>query len=171
MADDDEGRGGKSCEPLARGDSVTGKINEQYLVDKNTRLIVQGIHRHGRHVPRAAGQRSYGTKVVGGVTPGKGGTTHRRLAGLQHRRRSREEDRRERDGDFRAAAVCRRRHHGSRRRRRLPLIVCITEGIPVDMVQAWEFLKTGKIAADRAELPGHHLAGQMQDRHHAGPHS
>src|ERR1700732_5538530 len=45
------------------------------LVDKNTRLIVQGITgREGTF--HAKGCAEYGTKVVGGVTPGKGGTTH-----------------------------------------------------------------------------------------------
>ena len=54
----------------------------------------------------------------------------------------------------------------------VPLIVCITEGIPaMDMVNAWEFLKDRRLAADRPELPGHHLARQVQDRHHAGAHS
>src|SRR5207244_9407153 len=45
------------------------------LIDRNTRLIVQGITgREGTfHAKQAA---AYGTKVVGGVTPGKGGTTH-----------------------------------------------------------------------------------------------
>jgi succinyl-CoA synthetase alpha subunit len=44
------------------------------LVDKNTRLIVQGITgREGTF--HAKGCAEYGTKVVGGVTPGKGGTT------------------------------------------------------------------------------------------------
>ncbi|PYR86907.1 MAG: succinate--CoA ligase subunit alpha, partial [Acidobacteria bacterium] len=45
------------------------------LVDKNTRLLVQGITgREGSfHALQAA---KYGTQVVGGVTPGKGGTTH-----------------------------------------------------------------------------------------------
>ena len=43
--------------------------------DKNTRVIVQGIT--GREGTFHAIQcRDYGTKVVGGVTPGKGGTTH-----------------------------------------------------------------------------------------------
>src|SRR4026207_2336574 len=45
------------------------------LIDRNTRLIVQGITgREGTfHAKQAA---AYGTKVVGGVTPGQGGTTH-----------------------------------------------------------------------------------------------
>ena len=45
------------------------------LVDKDTRLIVQGITgREGTF--HAKGCAEYGTNVVGGVTPGKGGTTH-----------------------------------------------------------------------------------------------
>ena len=45
------------------------------LVDKNTRLIVQGITgREGTF--HTLQSKAYGTNVVGGVTPGKGGTTH-----------------------------------------------------------------------------------------------
>jgi succinyl-CoA synthetase alpha subunit len=45
------------------------------LIDKNTRLLVQGITgREGTFHAKAAAE--YGTRVVGGVTPGKGGTTH-----------------------------------------------------------------------------------------------
>ena len=45
------------------------------LLDKNTRLIVQGLTgREGTFHAKAA--QAYGTQVVGGVTPGKGGTTH-----------------------------------------------------------------------------------------------
>ncbi len=45
------------------------------LVDENTRLIVQGLTgREGTFHAKACA--AYGTKVVGGVTPGKGGTTH-----------------------------------------------------------------------------------------------
>ena len=49
------------------------------LVDKNTRLIVQGITgKEGTfHMLQ---MRDYGTNVVGGVTPGKGGTTHEGVA-------------------------------------------------------------------------------------------
>jgi len=45
------------------------------LVDQNTRLIVQGLTgREGTFHAKACA--AYGTKVVGGVTPGKGGTVH-----------------------------------------------------------------------------------------------
>src|SRR4029078_9425978 len=45
------------------------------LIDKNTRLLVQGLTgREGTFHAKAAA--AYGTTVVGGVTPGKGGTTH-----------------------------------------------------------------------------------------------
>src|SRR6201985_3585378 len=45
------------------------------LIDKQTRLIVQGLTgREGTfHAKQAV---AYGTTVVGGVTPGKGGTAH-----------------------------------------------------------------------------------------------
>src|SRR2546422_6630320 len=45
------------------------------LVDRNTRVVVQGITgKEGAF--HAARCKEYGTTVVGGVTPGKGGTTH-----------------------------------------------------------------------------------------------
>ncbi|MDQ3472612.1 MAG: succinate--CoA ligase subunit alpha, partial [Acidobacteriota bacterium] len=48
------------------------------LVDKNTRLVVQGLT--GKEGTFHAKQMvEYGTNVVGGVTPGKGGTTHENI--------------------------------------------------------------------------------------------
>src|SRR5437870_1058743 len=45
------------------------------LVDKNTRVIVQGLTgREGTFHAKACAE--YGTQIVGGVTPGKGGSTH-----------------------------------------------------------------------------------------------
>ena len=111
------------------------------LIDKSTRLIVQGLTgREGTfHAKQAA---AYGTTVVGGVTPGKGGTTHEGWPIFDTVHDAVKADRRERVGDLRAAAVCRRRGHGSRRRG-LALVVCITEGIPTfDMMRAMTFLKT-----------------------------
>ena len=45
------------------------------LIDKSTRVIVQGLTgREGTFHAKSCAE--YGTKIVGGVTPGKGGTTH-----------------------------------------------------------------------------------------------
>jgi len=108
--------------------------------DKNTRVIVQGIT--GREGTFHAIQcREYGTKVVGGVTPGKGGTTHEGFAVFNTVR-----DAREKEGancslifvppPFAADAVMESADAG------IELIVCITEGIPVnDMIRAHDFLK------------------------------
>ena len=95
-----------------------GRTDMAILVDENTRVICQGLTgRQGTfHSEQAI---AYGTKMVGGVTPGKGGETHIGLAGLQHRRRGAGEDRRHRHRDLRAAALRRRRDpRGDRRRAR-----------------------------------------------------
>src|SRR4029450_10308319 len=55
--------------------ALARKIAMAILLDKSTRLLVQGLTgREGTfHAKQAA---AYGTTVVGGMTPGKGGTTH-----------------------------------------------------------------------------------------------
>jgi succinyl-CoA synthetase alpha subunit len=108
--------------------------------------------------------------MVGGVTPGKGGTKHLDLPVFDTVAEAVKEDRRQRVGDLRAAALRGRRDPGSDRRRN-PAVVCITEGIPVrDMVKVKRALRGVQVAADRPELPGRHHAGRVQDRHHARPH-
>jgi succinyl-CoA synthetase alpha subunit len=108
--------------------------------DKNTRVVVQGIT--GREGTFHAVQcRDYGTKVVGGVTPGKGGTTHEGFAVFNTVREAREKE----GADcslifvpppFAADAIMEAADAG------IELIICITEGIPVnDMVKAHDFLK------------------------------
>src|SRR6266568_3992428 len=109
------------------------------LVDHNTRLLVQGITgREGSfHTQQAV---AYGTKVVAGVTPGKGGTT---AAGVPVFNTVREA--REKTGanvsvifvppPFAADAIMEAADAG------LPLVICITEGIPTfDMVRVKQFL-------------------------------
>jgi succinyl-CoA synthetase alpha subunit len=110
------------------------------LIDKSTRLIVQGLTgREGTfHAKQAA---AYGTTVVGGVTPGKGGTTHETWPVFDT-----VQDAVKQTGanvsvifvppQFGADAVMEAADAG------LPLVVCITEGIPtLDMMRAMTFLK------------------------------
>jgi len=109
------------------------------LVDRDTRLIVQGIT--GREgLFHAMGCRDYGTQVVGGVTPGKGGSTVEGFPVWDSVRKARDAA----DCNatlifvpppFAADAIMEAADAG------VELIVCITEGIPVgDMVKVKTFL-------------------------------
>ena len=140
------------------------------LVDKSTRLLVQGITGKRRHVSCAAGgqvrhqgcRRSYSRQ---------GRNQTRRHRRLQQRRRSPPQDRRQRDRDFRSSSICCRRDHGSGGCRN-GMIVCITEGIPTfDMIRATTFLKGRKSRMIGPNCPGHHFSGQVQDWDHARPYS
>ena len=123
------------------------------LVDKNTRLIVQGITgREGTF--HAKGCAEYGTKVVGGVTPGKGGTTHEGWPVFDT-----VEEAVNKTGanatvifvppPFAADAILEAEDAGIR------LIVCITEGIPtLDMVRVWEKLKHSNSRLIGPNCPG-----------------
>ena len=110
------------------------------LVNKNTRLIVQGITgREGTF--HAKGAAAYGTQVVGGVTPGKGGATHEGWPVFNTVQEAKESTGANATvifvpPSFAADAIMEAVDA------EIPLIVCITEGIPVlDMVHAYEYLK------------------------------
>jgi succinyl-CoA synthetase alpha subunit len=123
------------------------------LLDKNTRLIVQGLTgREGTFHAKAA--QAYGTNVVGGVTPGKGGTTHEGwpIFNSVH-------DAVRQTGanatvifvppPFAADAIMEAADAG------IPLAVCITEGIPVvDMLKAITFLTTRSTRLIGPNCPG-----------------
>ena len=139
------------------------------LVNASTKVICQGFTgaQGTYHSEQAI---AYGTKMVGGVTPGKGGTTHLNLPVFDT-----VWDCREKTGadasviyvppPFAADAILEAIDA------EFPLIICITEGIPVlDMVRVKRALSGSQVAPDRAELPGRDHAGRVQDRHHARPH-
>jgi len=123
------------------------------LVDKNTKLIVQGLTgREGTF--HAKGAAAYGTKVVGGVTPGKGGTTHEGWPVFNSVAEAVEKTGANATvifvpPPFAADAIMEAADAG------LPLIVCITEGIPTqDMVRAAAFLKDRKSRLIGPNCPG-----------------
>ena len=104
------------------------------LVDKNTRLIVQGITgKEGTfHTLQMV---DYGTNVVGGVTPGKGGTTHEGIPVFNTVADAVKETGANASviyvpPPFAADAIMEAADAG------IPVVVCITEGIPIaDMVK------------------------------------
>jgi succinyl-CoA synthetase alpha subunit len=131
------------------------------LIDKNTRLLVQGITgREGTfHAKQAA---AYGTTVVGGVTPGKGGTTHEGWP------------------VFNTVAECVQKTGANASvifvpppggadavleaaDADLPLAVCITEGIPtLDMLRVFAAIRGGKTRVIGPNCPGLITAGQAK---------
>jgi len=123
------------------------------LVDKNTRVIVQGLTgREGTFHAKACA--AYGTQVVGGVTPGKGGTTHEGWPIFNTVQEAVEKTGADTTvifvpPPFAADAIMEAADAG------LDLIVCITEGIPtLDMVKAWEFLQNRRSRLIGPNCPG-----------------
>ena len=109
-------RHGRRGEEDRRRCASGGQVAMSILVDKNTKVLVQGITGSAGTF-HAKQMREYGTAVVGGVTPGKGGTTHEGFPVFDTVARGGGQDRRQRHGHLRAAAVRRRRHPGGGRRR------------------------------------------------------
>src|ERR687897_3337236 len=105
------------------------------LIDKSTRLIVQGLTgREGTFHAKQA--KAYGTNVVGGVTPGKGGATHEGWPIFNTMKEAVEKTGANASvifvpPPFAADAIMEAADAG------VALVVCITEGIPVvDMLSA-----------------------------------
>src|SRR4026208_2441064 len=131
------------------------------LIDRNTRLIVQGLTgREGTfHAKQAA---AYGTKVVGGVTPGKGGTTHEGCAVFKTAADAVRETGANASVIFvpppgAADAVMEAADAG------LPLVVCITEGIPtLDLLRGPQVVRPSSTRLIGPNCPGLITAGQAK---------
>ena len=123
------------------------------LVDTSTRLLVQGITgKEGTF--HALQMRDYGTKIAGGVTPGKGGTTHEGFAVFN----TVADAVRETEANasviyvpppFAADAIMEAADAG------VALIVCITEGIPaIDMVKTFHYVQSRGVRLVGPNCPG-----------------
>ena len=123
------------------------------LVNKDTRVVVQGLTgREGTF--HAKTSQAYGTKIVGGVTPGKGGTTHEGWPIFNTVAEAVDKTAANATvifvpPPFAADAIMEAADA------EIDLIVCITEGIPtLDMVRAWEFLQTRRSRLIGPNCPG-----------------
>jgi succinyl-CoA synthetase alpha subunit len=131
------------------------------LIDRNTKVICQGFTgKNGTfHSEQAI---AYGTKMVGGTSPGKGGTTHLDLPVFNTVAEAKEKT----DCDASviyvppagaADAIC------EAIQAEISLIVCITEGIPVlDMVKVKRALSGGKSRLIGPNCPGVMTAGECK---------
>jgi succinyl-CoA synthetase alpha subunit len=123
------------------------------LVDKNSRIVIQGFTgSEGSY--HATQMIEYGTNVIGGVTPGKGGQTHLNLPVFNTVKEAVEQAQANVSlifvpPAFAADAIMESADAG------IGVIVCITEGIPIkDMVTVKEYLKNCKSRLIGPNCPG-----------------
>jgi succinyl-CoA synthetase alpha subunit len=122
------------------------------LVGKSSRVLVQGMGKHGTF--HAVACREYGTRVVGGVTPGKGGTKIEDFPIFDSVQQAVDRTGANVSMIFvpppgAADAIMEAADAG------LPLVVCITEGVPtVDMVKVAEYLEDRETRLIGPNCPG-----------------
>jgi succinyl-CoA synthetase alpha subunit len=131
------------------------------LIDKNTKVICQGFTgKNGTFHSEAA--IAYGTKIVGGVSPGKGGSTHIGLPVFDTVKEARDKTGADASVIYvpppgAADAICEAIDA------EVPLIICITEGVPVlDMVRVKRSLSGSKSRLIGPNCPGVVTAGECK---------
>lgn len=123
------------------------------LVNKNSKIIVQGFT-GGEGTFHATQMIEYGTNVVGGVTPGKGGSTHLDKPVFNTVKDAVKETGADTSiifvpPAFAADAIMEAAEAG------IKVIICITEGIPVaDMVKAYDYVKSRDCRLVGPNCPG-----------------
>jgi succinyl-CoA synthetase alpha subunit len=131
------------------------------LIDKNTKVICQGFTgRNGTFHSEAA--IAYGTKMVGGTAPGKGGSMHLGLPVFETVAEACEKTRCDASVIYVPPAGAADAISESIQAE-VPLIVCITEGIPVvDMVRVKRALSGSKSRLIGPNCPGVMTAGECK---------
>ena len=147
------------------------------LVNKDTKILVQGLTGKTGTFHTEQALAYYGTQMVGGIHPKKGGTSW--TSGMEGAAElpifASVAEGKERTGANASviyvppagagAAIIEAIEAG------IELVTCITEGIPVmDMVKVKAALDKIQLPPFGSELPRRADAGRMQDRHHAGFH-
>src|SRR5436190_7444440 len=150
-----------ACTDAISRSSTKASSTMSVLIDKSTKVICQGFTgKNGTFHSEAA--IAYGTMMVGGTSPGKGGSTHLGLPVFDTVAEAREKTGADASVIYvpppgAAAAICEAIDA------EIPLIVCITEGIPVlDMVRVKRSLSGSKSRLIGPNCPGVMTAGECK---------